>query len=216
MVNSLAQLVLKLVSPGVADVYQGGELWDLSLVDPDNRRPVDYAHRRALLADLEPLLSAADVADPTDGDESAAVAALVDQWHDGRIKLFVTAAGLRLRRARPDVFLQGTYQPVIAEGLAADHIVACARELDGAIALAVVPRLLSSAAFHVPVAGPKAWRDTRLRLPDAWRGRAFRSVLTGGVVKPIRTAHDTWLMTSQALAACPVGLLWSAADWIEP
>ncbi len=209
MVNSLSQLVLKLVSPGVTDVFQGGELWDLSLVDPDNRRPVDYAHRRALLSGLAPLLAAADVARPAARDESAAVAALVDDWHDGRIKLLVTAAGLRLRRARPDVFLHGTYAPVAADGVAAEHVVACAREHDGACVLAVVPRLLASAASLTAVAGPEAWRDTRLRLPDAWRGRAFRSVLTGATIKPIRTAQETWLMTSQALAACPVGLLWS-------
>jgi (1->4)-alpha-D-glucan 1-alpha-D-glucosylmutase len=213
MVNSLAQLVLKLVSPGVSDVYQGGELWDLSLVDPDNRRPVDYGHRRALLRELEPLLAAGDVAGPGERDESAAVGALVDRWHDGRIKMFVTAAGLRLRRARPEVFLDGTYLPVAADGLGADHVVACAREHEGALVLAIVPRLLASAAPHAEVTGPEAWRDTRLRLPDAWRGRLFRSVLTGGVVKPIRTAHDTWLMTSRALAACPVALLWSDAAW---
>jgi len=213
MVNSLGQLVLKLAAPGVSDVYQGGELWDLSLCDPDNRRPVDYAHRRTLLSSLEPLLKAADVTSPTSRDESSAVAALVDGWHDGRIKLFVTAAGLRLRRARPDVFLGGTYQPLVADGVAADHIVSFARERDGAIALAVVPRLLVSAPSHLTVTGPEAWRDTRLRLPDAWRGRVFRSVLTGAVVKPIRTAQDAWLMTAQALASCPVALLWSETDW---
>ena len=212
MVNSLAQLTLKLVSPGVPDFYQGTELWDLSLVDPDNRRPVDYAHRRALLDGLEPLLSKTGVFSTGPDDPPAGLAALLEDWHDGRIKLFVTASGLRLRRARPDLFHRGSYVPIAVDGTGEDHVVACARQWGSDVLLAVVPRLTTSGQFPGNATGEYLWRDTRLLLPDQWRNRAFRSVLTGAPVKPIRTAHGTWITMSQVLAAFPVALLWALPD----
>src|SRR5204862_2632569 len=99
MVNSLAQLVLKIASPGVPDFYQGSELSDLNLVDPDNRRPVDFDRRRVLLDRVDALL-----AQPA-STRAAGLAALLAQWQDGAVKLLVTAAGLRLRAAAPALFL---------------------------------------------------------------------------------------------------------------
>jgi (1->4)-alpha-D-glucan 1-alpha-D-glucosylmutase len=147
-VNGLAAQLLKLTVPGVPDVYQGSELWDLSLVDPDNRRPVDYGRRRALLAELATL----------DADTIWARRA------EGLPKLAVTAAALRLRRQAPEVFGPGdagAYSPLTATGPAADHVVAFSR---GGLAVTVVPRL--------GVARERAggWRGTTLALPPGrWR-----------------------------------------------
>src|SRR5262249_32295451 len=144
MMNSLSQLLLKLVSPGVPDTYQGTELWDFSLVDPDNRRPVDFAHRVHLLHDLEPLLpsmnedrgsriedrnkvsgeSVSPSQSPLTTHHSPTHQALrihrlteiLKVWEDGRIKLFLLASGLRLRRQHPQVFLQGEYLALRASG----------------------------------------------------------------------------------------------------
>ena len=103
MVNSLAQLVLKLASPGVPDFYQGTELWDLSLVDPDNRRPVDFTARQALLDGLGPTIDRLETGRGATDD----VADLLERWSDGAIKLFVTACGLRFRREHAGLLLSG-------------------------------------------------------------------------------------------------------------
>lgn len=152
-VNSLVQLALKLAAPGVADFYQGTELWTLTLVDPDNRRPVDLAGRARMLAELD----GADRAPP-------ALAAMVRSWHDGRLKLFVTWRGLRARRAEPDLFLRGEYLPLSASGHAADHLFAFARRREGAWLICAVPRFPARLAAGFPL-GARTWRDTRLALP---------------------------------------------------
>src|SRR5205085_9582514 len=111
-INSLAQTLLKLTSPGVPDIYQGNEIWNFSLVDPDNRRPVDYQQRRELLASLE-------TAPPEE---------LLRQWPDGRIKLLLTQRLLRLRREHAELFKRGNYVPLTVSGEFADCCVAFARE----------------------------------------------------------------------------------------
>src|SRR6202007_761908 len=116
--NSLSQTLLKLTAPGVPDFYQGSELWDFSLVDPDNRRPVDYARRRELLDRLP---------DPSHGDLAAFIADLLGQPEDDRLKLFATTTMLRARRAAHDVFRCGRYESLATEGRARDHVFAFAR-----------------------------------------------------------------------------------------
>lgn len=209
MVNSIAQLALKLVAPGVPDFYQGTELWDLTLVDPDNRRPVDYAARRSMLDHLEPLLARTDPASSVRDHASADLRALAADWHDGRLKMFITAAGLRLRRTRPDLFLHGRYMALAADGVRREHIVACGRQHGSDIVLAIAPRLLTSAGLAVDVVGAPhdQWRDTRVNLPKEWRGRAWRSVLTGGIVPAMETEHDAWIMVPQAFEILPIALL---------
>jgi (1->4)-alpha-D-glucan 1-alpha-D-glucosylmutase len=107
--NSLAQTAAKLTAPGVPDIYQGCELWDLSLVDPDNRRPVDFARRKAEMADLARRLESLD-------DRSALFRTLMQEWRDGRAKLATIALLLGLRRAEPELFSAGDYQPIVIEG----------------------------------------------------------------------------------------------------
>src|SRR5205823_14183221 len=121
-----AELVLKLTVPGVPDIYQGGELWDFSLVDPDNRRPVDFAQRRRLLDEISGI-KAGDVA---------------ERWQDGREKLFVTARLLGLRRDDPELFATGDYQPLaIGEGRNSDRLCALSRSYRDSALVVAVPRL---------------------------------------------------------------------------
>lgn len=184
-VNGLAQVLLKMTVPGVPDFYQGTEFWDLSLVDPDNRQPVDFAAREhGLDAGQRPL-------------------ALVGTWRDGRIKQAVIAASLALRRERPEVFAAGSYLPLAAEGSGADRIVAFARLTDGDRIIVVAPRLpyqllLEAEDLLVP---PRVWQDTSITLPAFLAGR-FGNVLTGDPCQ----AEGT-LRVSELLSRFPLALL---------
>jgi (1->4)-alpha-D-glucan 1-alpha-D-glucosylmutase len=171
--NSLAQTVLKLTVPGVPDIYQGTEMWDLSLVDPDNRRPVDYDLRRRLLAALK----TGNAPDP---------AALMESWRDGRIKLYLTWKLLALRRARPDLFLSGSYLPLEVEGEKAGHVLAFLRRCGAETLLVVVPRLVFSLLRGEarPPLRPEVWGDTALRLPADLPDAGFRDALTGRDLAP--------------------------------
>jgi (1->4)-alpha-D-glucan 1-alpha-D-glucosylmutase len=145
-VNSLAQLLLKLTAPGVPDLYQGTDDWDFSLVDPDNRRPVDFASRRKTLGTKDILSSCG-------------------RWRDGGLKQAIIARVLALRRVLPEVFLAGTYEPVAAEGSMAEHVLAFVRRHGDEIALTVVPRL------PTPLL---AGADQLLLDADSWQGTALR------------------------------------------
>ena len=204
-VNSLAQLVLKIASPGAPDFYQGTELWDLSLVDPDNRRPVDFASRQRVLAEATSWLG--------NPDPSARIATLADllaNWEDGRIKLHLMLAGLRLRRSRPDLFLRGDYLPLEADGERSPHLVACARRAGDEAVVALVPRLpaavFGSQAPAPPA--PDAWRDLAVTLPPQLAGLSYRHVFTGEPVEldPGRDGTST-LRVADALGHVPVALL---------
>jgi (1->4)-alpha-D-glucan 1-alpha-D-glucosylmutase len=181
MVNSLAQTLLRIASPGVPDVYQGQEIWDFSLVDPDNRRPVDYALRRRLLADLRERMC---------GDRIALCQEMMEQWRDGRPKLYVTHVALCARQDHPDAFACGEYLPVVASGARAEHVVAFARRGGGSTLLAVAPRL-------VAMLGAAGWEDTALS-GDVVAGR-WRNLFTG-------VEHDR-LRLADVLADFPVALL---------
>jgi (1->4)-alpha-D-glucan 1-alpha-D-glucosylmutase len=199
MVNSLAQVILKIASPGVPDFYQGTELWSFSLVDPDNRRPVDFEMRRTFLTAMEEMLSGE--LPPSEMAERARE--MLANWRDGRIKLLVTAAGLRLRRRLPRLFLEGEYEPLAAAGQRADNIVAFARRFQDQAAIVIAPRLVASltAAGHALPLGPEVWGDTVLELPASFSGRTLRDALSGR-----RIAAGPALPIAQALAICPVAL----------
>ena len=145
-ITSLAQLTLKLTVPGVPDIYQGGELWDFSLVDPDNRRPVDWEKRRSLL-------EATDRARPEE---------LAGDWQDGREKLFATRRLLALRRAHAELFSAGDYQPLEISGERSQHLCAFVRRHAGLSLVVAVPRLV----HQLRRAGETPdWVDTELKLP---------------------------------------------------
>jgi (1->4)-alpha-D-glucan 1-alpha-D-glucosylmutase len=187
VLNSLSQLVLKLASPGAPDFYQGTELWDLSLVDPDNRRPVDYALRARVIEELGPWL------DGSRDGLAAAVAGWLDRWEDGRIKFYVTARGLRLRNELPDVFLDGDYAPLASAGQRADRVVAFARARGGRAVVAAVPRLcvgLPGKRRALPL-GADSWADTHLALPAELPAGKLRNAFTGEVVEARREGGAT-------------------------
>lgn len=167
-INSVAQVLLKLTCPGVPDIYQGQELWDFSLVDPDNRRPVDFHTRReqleSMLTDSPPATNSED---------------LLRSFADGRLKLWTTAATLRFRRDHPALFQDGEYLPLHAEGSRRDHLVTFARVHNGQFAVTAVPRLAYTLCNgNTDVRLADRWGDTRLALPSGMDS-AIRNVLTG-------------------------------------
>jgi len=156
--NSLSQTLLKLAAPGVPDFYQGTELWDLSLVDPDNRRPVDYEKR---CADLHTLIT------ETKANRSALIESLLQTKQDGRIKFFLTIQGLKARNTHRDLFLEGQYIPLEVRGTLANHIIAFARHHQQQWAIALAPRFLT--ALIQPGENPlgdTVWQDTHILLPE--------------------------------------------------
>ncbi|HLH72186.1 MAG TPA: malto-oligosyltrehalose synthase, partial [Chloroflexota bacterium] len=172
--NSLSQLLLKLTAPGVPDIYQGNELWDFSLVDPDNRRPVDFARRRSALASLQVQVR------ESEPDLIPVARELLENSTDGRIKLYVTYRTLAFRRANPLLFQQGGYYPLEASGSKREHVVAYRRAVGKAAALIVVPRLpirLTEGVEQAPL-GESIWEDTRLPLPGAKPGDHWRNLFT--------------------------------------
>ena len=206
--NMLAQVVLKLIGPGVPDVYQGGELWDFHLVDPDNRRPVDFTVRDEMLASLEPLLArCADARDETGVEVCRGVEAMMASWQDGRIKMWVTACGLRLRRQLPDLFLHGDYQPlVVARSSTGADALAFARRFANDSALAVVSRWLSRQGSNWRE-WAQGWGDAHIVVPREWLGRRFRNLVNGGVIAVEDHKGHATLRAERLLVPCPVAIL---------
>lgn len=183
-VNGLAQLAIKLTAPGVPDIYQGTEFWDFSLVDPDNRRPPDFAARATALRDI----AAGSTPDPRD-------------WRQGVPKMRLLRAGLSARQAQPSLFARGSFDLLPAAGAQANHVVAFARKDDRSACLTMVPRftsalLPSTDSILVP---EEAWGDTSVAIPEWARGRSLRDIITGVETK----LSDTWQL-SDALSSFPV------------
>jgi (1->4)-alpha-D-glucan 1-alpha-D-glucosylmutase len=211
--NALSQTLLKLTSPGVPDVYQGTEIWDLSLVDPDNRRPVDYDLRAWWLGEL---------VDPP-GSRAELARALVDSKADGRIKLYLTHRALRFRRDHAELFRASSYAPLEATGNAGEHIVAFARALAtpssassarGASvpseeALIVAPRLLAKHLRETDALplGSAAWGDALLALPNATPGQHYRDIFTDRTQLVIERDGAIGLPLAELLEHFPVALL---------
>jgi maltooligosyltrehalose synthase len=185
-VNGLAQTMLKLTAPGVPDFYQGSELWDLSLVDPDNRRKVDFARRSSALRSREDLSASAMC------------------WRDGRVKQALIARVLSVRGASCELFDRGDYRPLEIEGPRAQHVVAFARITGKTCSTTVVPRLPyrllgDTDALMIPAS---SWQGTRIRLPNQLTGRTVRNAITNEPVGPL----DSTLPVDRALAEFPVAL----------
>jgi len=193
--NSLAQTLLKLTAPGVPDIYQGNELWDFSLVDPDNRRPVDYEYRRQLLDSLAEELGAPD---------PARVRALLDRIEDGRAKLYLTWKTLARRRALAGLFRDGEYLPLAVEGRRAEHLCAFARRHDQATVVVVVPRCVAHLAPEGRLPLEKVWADTWVEAPSAG---AFENVLTGENHRTERRSDRDRLSAAALLRSFPVAML---------
>ena len=201
MFNSLAQTLLKITSPGVPDFYQGAELWDLNLVDPDNRRPVDYTLRMVLLNDLN---RAESVIDPV-----RLVRDLLGTKEDGRVKLYLVRKALALRNRRRELFESGRYLPFEVTGEKAEHVCAFERSLNLDAVVVVAPRFftrLVSDAMDLPL-GEDAWGDTRIVVPCEVPGSRYRNIFTGEIVSSITDDGVAVLKLAEVLANFPVAML---------
>ena len=198
--TGLSQTLLKLTMPGVPDVYQGQELWDYSLVDPDNRRPVDYARRANRLDELEAVTA--------DGLADLAADLTARPWDD-RAKLLVTWTALQLRRTQPELFRSGAYVPLPVAGAKADHLAAFARVGEAGVAVVLAPRLLvgltpaDEGARPKPPVGPEVWGDTTVslaeldatRLTDRLTGRDHAAAAAAVPVGELLTHFPVALLT---------------------
>ncbi len=198
LLNALSQTLCKLTAPGVPDIYQGNEIWDFSLVDPDNRRAVDYRRRRALLAELQ------------HADPGTAPRALAQRMEDGRAKLLLTWKTLQLRRAHPQLFRDGDYRRLRVRGVRAQHVCAFARRLRQQSLVVIAPRLyrrLLGDEGGLPL-GEAVWGETLIELPREERAReSFRNVLDGAQLRPVRQGESVGVLAAHALAEFPVALL---------
>jgi (1->4)-alpha-D-glucan 1-alpha-D-glucosylmutase len=202
--SSLSQTLLKICSPGVPDFYQGSEIWDFSLVDPDNRRPVDYSLRRCLLNKLHMLEAQGAV---------PLVKQLTQEPADGAIKLYVMSRALQFRKANQDLFARGAYIPLRAAGDRQNHVIAFARALDGRTAMAVAGRFfIALGADKRPPVGEAAWGGSVLQLrKDSYAG-AFRDVFTGRILEVEKRNGKYTLPLAGVFTQLPVAVL----EGVEP
>ncbi len=206
LLNSLSQVLLKLTVPGVPDIYQGNELWNFSLVDPDNRRPVDFGRNQNLLGDLALIFA-------DDKPSVPELAALLATLTDGRAKLFVTSRTLLFRTKYPDIFSEGTYEPLAVSGEAEQHLCVLSRCRAGQRLIAVAPRFFASLlpdndAPYTEIA-EAVWRQTRICLPENAMPETYFNIFTGEEHRPIRQDGQVVLMVAPLLRTFPVALLYS-------
>ncbi|HKQ83684.1 MAG TPA: malto-oligosyltrehalose synthase [Steroidobacteraceae bacterium] len=200
--NSIVQTVLKLTAPGVPDFFQGTELPVFSLVDPDNRRPVDFERARELLSRVK-----ADLA----RDAPAAVASAATEWKSGRAKLLMTAKLLELRSQHAALFLKGSYEPLRVGGEHAEHVAAYIRRYEGQVLIVVVSRWLAKlSAGESERLQPQIWADTRVELPASAlpeQTNTLSCCLSGRRFELERGADDALSITaSRAFADLPAAV----------
>jgi (1->4)-alpha-D-glucan 1-alpha-D-glucosylmutase len=195
--SSLSQTVLKLVSPGVPDMYQGTELWDLTLVDPDNRRQVDYDRRRKALEKIRKFSGAPN---------SSSIRCMLERSQGCAAKMYVISKALCLRKQFPDLFQKGKYLPLTIEGAKAEHLVAFARRLNERSLLVVTPRLTATLLGDrgTPPIGPDIWSETEVLFPDSVLSGRYRNVFTDKVFQTSQSGSR--IPVAELLGEFPVGL----------
>ena len=199
--TALSRVLVHLTAPGTPDVYQGDELWNFSLVDPDNRRPVDFSVRARLLAELD-VVSCGDGPLP---EES--LRAMMEAPEDGRIKLYVTSRLLRERRRYAALYGSGAYRALAAVGLRAGHVLAYARDGDGGPAIVIAPRLVYTLTGDAaPPLGAEVWSDTTIPVGVA-SARGWTCVLSGHTIELDERDGGGHLRVADALRILPVAVL---------
>jgi (1->4)-alpha-D-glucan 1-alpha-D-glucosylmutase len=195
--NSLSQVLLKIAAPGNPDLYQGNELWDFSMTDPDNRRPIDFKIRAGFLENLQHAVGG-----------NVPLASLLSNWVDGRIKLFLTNRALEFRRSHADLFLEGDYAPLYAGRRILQNVCAFMRTYRRQSVLVAVPRfttaLTSSGEFPL---GAKAWRTNRLGLPPG-TARRWKNIFTGERIETQGRSRE--ILLGSIFSQFPVALLYSS------
>lgn len=199
MLNSLSQTVVKMGSPGVPDFYQGSELWDDNLVDPDNRRPVNFALRQAMLE---------EIAGDADRNRVALVEKLLASPCDGRIKMYVIHCALQFRREHPELFATGRYAPLETLGECARHVIAFARCSDHSRVIIVAGRFfmeLGACANSFPA--NKVWSETTLMLSRDFASKSYSDLFTGCTVRPQQYKDAQILSVHEMFARMPIAML---------
>ena len=197
MWNSLSQALLKLTCPGMPDIYQGNEIWDFSLVDPDNRRPVDYARRRRMFDDIR--------------NHSSQLEQLLANPENGMVKLYLIWRSLCFRQGNPAPFQAGEYIPLTTEGEKADHVFAFARKAGYQLVVIAVPRLIGTLLTHedgIPI-GHDVWGDTRIVLPPGGP-EAYSHVFTGKLAHAESSLGRSTIEAASVFADFPAALLSAA------
>jgi (1->4)-alpha-D-glucan 1-alpha-D-glucosylmutase len=204
MINGLSQVLLKITSPGVPDFYQGSELWDLRLVDPDNRGPVNFARRIDLLKTLHR-------AQAEDQDSQRLARDLLDHWQDGCAKLFLLGKAIQHRREHEELFRDSELVRLQTTGNRSQNVVAFIRKNDTESSLIAIPRWLSKIS-KISVTSPTTqnWEDTKIVLPDGCPVK-WKNVITGTMVTAEKRENNSYLTPENLLRDFPVALL-SAAD----
>ncbi len=200
--NSLSQVVLKAAAPGVPDFYQGTELWDFSLVDPDNRRPVDFDRRVRFLKEMK---------QQEEKKGKALISRMLSKWQDGRLKLYLTHRALNLRKSHAELFLEGDYLPLAARGERNRHVVALGRRRQGDWVVAATGRFFAGLAApgQLPV-GRDIWGETGLVLPRGTPGR-WTEIFSGEERQARRAGARKILPLHQIFQPLPVALLLGSA-----
>lgn len=177
MLNSLSQLLIKFTSPGIPDIYQGNEIWDFSLVDPDNRRPVDFLYRQTLLKKMR--------------EESAKKSSLdfiesLLQWpEDGKLKLFITKKTLQIRKKLEHLFKLGEYLPLNTQGPKQEHVIAFARIFENKAVIVISTRFFTSLLLDSSLMTPPTlWKNTKVLLSASLRGKTFKNAFTDTLIAP--------------------------------
>lgn len=198
MLNALSQTLLKIASPGVPDFYQGTELWNFSLVDPDNRRPVDFGKRMKCLEELK---------QREKEDHASLIQDLLAHWADGKIKLYVTHKSLSFRRSQRSLFEEGNYIPIDAADGSGDRLCAFARQKDEAWALAAAPRLITQLLKPgQPPIGEETWGSSALVLPENAPDR-WLNIFTGEELKVSLSEKRRLLRLGGVFQRFPLALL---------
>jgi (1->4)-alpha-D-glucan 1-alpha-D-glucosylmutase len=203
MFNSLSQTLLKITSPGTPDFYQGTEIWDFSLVDPDNRRLVNFDIRRDLLKALKEKMAMGGA------DLRGFARGLLQDWGNGSVKLYVTFKSLNYRKENRRLFMDGAYLPLQGEGEFKEHICAFARRAVGKVVLVIVPRFLArlvKSADELPL-GHKVWGDSRVVIPGEILAVKFKNILTGEAMALVEQDGKAALALDQVFANFPVAML---------
>jgi (1->4)-alpha-D-glucan 1-alpha-D-glucosylmutase len=201
MFSSLSQTVLKIASPGVPDLFQGNEIWDFSLVDPDNRRPVDFSMRIRILDELRRV--------EAEGDRLELARSLITRKDDGAVKLYVTYKSLNYRRDNSELFCNGEYIPLEAVGEKAYHVCAFARRNGDATMLAIAPRFFSKllqGPEDLPVGG-SVWGDAVVMVPFESPGSRYVNIFTGEEMVTVDLNGTAVLNLSAVFSNFPVAFM---------
>jgi (1->4)-alpha-D-glucan 1-alpha-D-glucosylmutase len=199
MLGSLSQTLLKLTAPGVPDLYQGSELWDYSLVDPDNRRPVDFAARITILE---------EIASNPDRDRLELLKKLLDRPEDGQIKMYVTHRVLQFRRAHRHLFATGSYTPLEASGARAEHLIAFARRTANESVIVIGARFFTKLQGGArTLAAGAIWSGTGVSLAAGLAPRRYLDLFTGRIIDVHEQDSKALLPLDEAFALMPISML---------